>query len=263
MLVFAAYTPHSPLLLPSIGQDNSDKLNVTTKAFEILSENLYLTHPETIIIISAHGSDQNKSFSINLYDHYGVDFKDFGDFSTQAKYSPDTQLIDTIQRQARKQEIPVNLISDPTLNHSTAVPLLLLTKQLKNFKIIPAAYSKHDSKTHLNYGRLLKEVVSDSSKRIAVIASGDLSHCLSTSAPMGFKKEGKIFDDSVIGAIEQMSTSQLISINSNTITEAHECGYRSLLILMGLIEHMNIKPEILSYEAPFGVGYLVTQFHLL
>jgi len=46
--------------------------------------------------------------------------------------------------------------------------------------------------------------------------------------------------------------------------EAGECGLRSFSFLLGILEEAKIdwKAEILSYEAPFGVGYLVANFKL-
>jgi len=53
--------------------------------------------------------------------------------------------------------------------------------------------------------------------------------------------------------------------------EAGECGLRSFSFLLGILEEARLassgqidwQPEILSYEGPFGVGYLVTNFKLL
>jgi len=46
--------------------------------------------------------------------------------------------------------------------------------------------------------------------------------------------------------------------------EAGECGLRSFCFLLGILEASGIswQPEILSYEGPFGVGYLVANFKL-
>jgi len=46
--------------------------------------------------------------------------------------------------------------------------------------------------------------------------------------------------------------------------EAGECGLRSFCFLLGILEASGIswQPEILSYEGPFGVGYLVVNFKL-
>jgi AmmeMemoRadiSam system protein A len=40
---------------------------------------------------------------------------------------------------------------------------------------------------------------------------------------------------------------------------AGECGYRSMLVALGVTEQSDANCEVISYEAPFGVGYLVAQ----
>ena len=40
---------------------------------------------------------------------------------------------------------------------------------------------------------------------------------------------------------------------------AGECGYRSILVALGVAEASAPSCEVISYEAPFGVGYLVAQ----
>ena len=51
-LVSAAITPHSPLLLKTIGQDNFEKLKKTQKAFQEIKNDLYHRNVDTIIIFS-------------------------------------------------------------------------------------------------------------------------------------------------------------------------------------------------------------------
>ena len=47
-------------------------------------------------------------------------------------------------------------------------------------------------------------------------------------------------------------------MNPDLIREAGECGYLSIIILLGLLSEIKgSKFKSLSYEGPFGVGYLV------
>ncbi len=42
---------------------------------------------------------------------------------------------------------------------------------------------------------------------------------------------------------------------------AAECGLRSFMTLGGFLgDDAQVNPEILSYEGPFGVGYMVARF---
>ncbi len=261
MICFAGFTPHSPLLIETIGKKNLKYLAKTRQAISVLANELKQSNPEVIFVIAAHSLVHEKAFSINLHNAYATDFQEFGDHATTESFEPNLELISAIQKTARQADIPFVLESRPSLDYGSAVPLFLLCQQIK-CKLVPISYSGSDRKQHISFGRILKEVVLLSDKRIAVIASGDLAHTLSSDAPMGYRKEGKVFDDAVKRSIEQFSTSNLLTINDKTVERAEQCALRSLLILFGMLEKIHVRPEILSYEAPFGVGYLVAQFHL-
>lgn len=262
MLVHAAFTPHTPLLLPSIGKENVKRLQATTDAMKRIAEDLYVASPETIVIVSAHSAMHPSAFSVNLHDAYEVDLSEFGDLGTAREFLPDIALIDTMQRSLRRHQQPLTLDSDAALDYGTAVPLLLLTENLRNVRIVPISYSGLDAKAHFTFGRALKHVLADSSKRIALIASGDLSHALSSEAPAGHKPEGEQFDRAVRQALEQHSASALLTLDPAVVEAASECAYRPLLVFLGALERTHVDPEVLSYESPFGVGYLAAQFHV-
>ena len=105
-------------------------------------------------------------------------------------------------------------------------------------------------------------MLSEKNKKIAVIASGDLSHCVTKDAPAGYSPRGKEFDEKLVELITNKNITGILKIDQGLIEEAGECGLRSIMILLGLLERINYTPEILSYEAPFGVGYLVANFKL-
>jgi aromatic ring-opening dioxygenase LigB subunit len=93
----------------------------------------------------------------------------------------------------------------------------------------------------------------------ALIASGDLSHCLSQDAPGGFTPQGAIHDQAAQKALEISSPEPLFALSTSQIEQAGECGLRSLLVFLGLVRGEPI--ETLSYEAPFGVGYCTAFWH--
>jgi len=54
----------------------------------------------------------------------------------------------------------------------------------------------------------------------------------------------------------------IANLDHELIEKAAQCGYRSILILLGVLNNVSYQTEILSYEAPFGVGYLVANLKL-
>jgi len=262
MIVFAAFTPHTPLLIPPVGKEARERLHSTVSAMGRLSDELYAAMPDIILVVSGHATRHDAAFSANLHEQYRVDLREFGDLTTSREFRSDLPLIDAIQRSIRRAGIPFTLNSDARLDYGSAVPLIMLAEQLQKVRIAPISYGGLGPKQHHAFGRALKDVLAARRERIAVVASGDLAHCLSSDAPAGYRPEGIEFDEAVRQAVESGSVSTLLSLDPDMVDKAAECAYQPLLVLFGLLENTRVRPEILSYEAPFGVGCLVAQFHL-
>lgn len=259
MLTFCAIMPHPPILIPSVGKNNTEKLDKTQKAVDILESEFIKTEPETVIIISPHGDIYPDAFTINTMPLYEANFEQFGDFETKINYQGDLGFINRFKEQVETQ-LALNLKSMPVLDHGTSIPLYFLSRKYKNFKIVPINYSLLSFEKHLEFGEQLKEAIMREDKKIAVIASGDLSHRLSKNAPAGFSANAKNFDKEVVKFLKQKKVENILNMDKDLIEKAGECGLRSILILLGIIKNMNYEFQVLSYESPFGVGHLVGEF---
>ena len=51
-----------------------------------------------------------------------------------------------------------------------------------------------------------------------------------------------------------------LTFDPSFIEAAAECGLRSFIIMAGALDGKSVKPEFLSYEGTFGVGYAVAVF---
>ena len=58
------------------------------------------------------------------------------------------------------------------------------------------------------------------------------------------------------------SFERLLEFDEGFLERAGECGHRSFTILAGALEGLDIVPEKLSYEGPFGVGYGLSLIHI-
>jgi len=54
----------------------------------------------------------------------------------------------------------------------------------------------------------------------------------------------------------------ILDIDQDLVAGAGECGLKSILILLGIMDGIKHDPKLLSYEYPFGVGYMVMDFKL-
>ncbi|MBU0721950.1 AmmeMemoRadiSam system protein B [Patescibacteria group bacterium] len=260
-IVFSAIVPHPPILIPTIGKENINQLKATSDSYLKLEQDLYASQAETIIIISPHGHSQEQAFTINLSPEFKGNFEKFGDLTTKFSLSGDIELAHQIKEKL-ETKIPLQLISETELDHGSSVPIYILTKHLPKIKIIPLYYSGLTLAAHYDFGQMIKSKLLNSSARIAIIASGDLSHKLSKNAPAGYSPKGKKFDKKLIDNLLKKETGEIIKFKPELIADAGECGLKSIMILLGVLESMKYEPQLLSYESPFGVGYLTMNFKL-
>ena len=261
MLKFASICPHPPLLIPSIGKRNQNEVASTIKAMEDLAEEIKNLGIETIAVISPHGPVQMDEMTLSNTKKLRGDFGQFGDGTTIMEFENDLGLIVNIKKLADAEKIPVSIINGSMpLDHGTMVPLYFLTKYSPQIKIVPITFSYLDYQTHFEFGEVIYEVMENSSKKIAFVASGDLSHRLTPDAPAGFSSRAKEFDELLIKFLENRETAEILNLDANLIEEAGECGLRSIIVLLGVLSNLDYKFEKLSYEKPFGVGYLTAKF---
>ena len=260
--VFAGIVPHPTILIPNIGKENTVALEQTRIALEKIEQELYITKPQKIIILTPHEGIFEDAFSVNAHTPLHSHFETFGDMATAYTWNGSPELAANIQHKTRSERIPTRLVSNELLGHGASVPLSFLTLHLKDADILPIGYSNLDTQTHITFGHAIKEVIMESNKRIAVIASGDMAHTLTKNSPAEFHMDGEWFDSEILSLLRDGDISGLQSLNTNRIQNAHECLYKSLLILSGILGNIRCDFRQYAYEAPFGVGYLTGQFHL-
>ncbi|MFH1575817.1 MAG: class III extradiol dioxygenase subunit B-like domain-containing protein [Candidatus Nealsonbacteria bacterium] len=156
------------------------------------------------------------------------------------------------------------IISSPHENWGFDVPLHFLAPNF-NKEIKRYVTGEESPAFHFQEGRKAykENVGGEASNKIALIASGDLSHCLKKDGPYGFNAQGPEFDKALIEALKNKDIEKILKLDE-LYPEAGECGLRSICFILGMLEESKISYEtqILSYEGPWGVGYLVADFKL-
>jgi len=260
-LVFASITPHSPLLIPTIGRENVTQLAKTLSSLQTLKEDLYVARADSLIIISPHGANKNNSFTINLSPEYSANLEQFGDHSTRATYTGDIGLIHQI-RENLEDKVPMQLITENQLDYGCFIPLLTLTNPANTPKLIPIYDCERDVKSHFEFGQFLQREIAFSNKRIAVIASADLSHKLNKNSPAGYSPNAEKFDTKLLEYLNKNQVADIMQFKPELLEEVAECGLRSIATLLGILSGTKSEPDKLSYESPFGVGCLTLRYHL-
>ena len=86
-----------------------------------------------------------------------------------------------------------------------------------------------------------------------------MSHRLIRVPRRGTAK-GAVFDQSLVESLRKMDVDRILNMDPQLLEEAGECGYRSVVIMLGVLDGYSVESRILSYEGPYGVGYCVASF---
>ena len=263
MICFSAIVPHSPKIIPTINQEDLDNAQKTINAFKKLSKQFAEAKPESLVIMSSHASILDEAFSLNLAQEYEGNFKSFGDLITKIQFKGDLELNYKIKEKFEIDfhDIPLTMITEPNLDYGTFIPLYYFSQEYKDFSIIPVSHCSLDYQQHLDFGQKLREELTLTNKRVAVIASAGLSGCLEKEKPKD-PSIGQQFDQEIIKLIKNKKTDQILKMDQELIEKSGQCGLRPILILLGILNKQNYQPEILSYETPFETGYLVANLPL-
>ncbi len=171
--------------------------------------------------------------------------------------------LEELGKKLKKENPDLIIISSPHPDWGFNVPLYFLAKDF-NGEIERYLMGAGEPEIYFEKGREIYNLkIKNLKQKIALIASGDMSHCLKEDGPYGFHPDGPKYDKGFIELLKKKDIKRICRLDS-LYPRAGECGLRSFCFLLGILEGsgLNWQPEILSYEGPFGVGYLVVNFKL-
>jgi len=258
-LVFAGIAPHPPIMVPEVGGDAIVEVRASIDAMATLTKRIMDSKAETVVLISPHAPLEAVAFVAYDGPTLHGDFSMFRAPDTTVEAELDDDLLMEITRAGEQQNLMTLRIQRANLDHGTAVPLYFLQRNGWTGKVVALGYSFLSNEEHLRFGNCIRQAIASVNRPVAFIASGDLSHRLKPGAPAGYHANAHLFDEEVVAAIRNGETTRITNIDQNLRHQAGECGYRSMLVAFGVVEDSNPSCEVLSYEAPWGVGYLVAQ----
>jgi AmmeMemoRadiSam system protein A/AmmeMemoRadiSam system protein B len=261
-IVFAGIAPHPPIMVPEVGGQAIAEVRGSIDAMAELTRRIIASGAETVVVISPHAPLEPYAFVAYQGPQLYGDFANFRGANATVEAELDQELLDAITRIAATQRHEVLSIEAYNLDHGTAVPLYFLQRNGWYGRVVALGYNFLSNEDHLRFGNSIRKAADSIGRRIAFIASGDLSHRLKPEAPAGYNPDAHLFDEEVVAALRDGAPDRVINIDQNLRNQAGECGYRSMLVAFGVTEGLQPAPEVLHYEAPFGVGYVVAQLVL-
>jgi AmmeMemoRadiSam system protein A/AmmeMemoRadiSam system protein B len=259
-IVFSGIAPHPPIMVPEVGRESAAEVRGSIEGMAELTRRLIASGAETVVLISPHAPLEPDAFVAYEGPVLHGNFANFRAPAVRFEAPLDEVLLQAIAQSAAEENYEVvGLGSGQRLDHGTAVPLYFLQRNGWAGRVVALGYSFLSNEDHLRFGSCIGKAINRTGRSAGLIASGDLSHRLKLDAPAGYNPTAYIFDDEVVDALRTNSPERIININQDLRRSAGECGYRSMLIAMGATSEQPWICEVIHYEAPFGVGYLVAQ----
>jgi len=258
-IVFVGVAPHPPIMVPEVGREAIAEVRGSIDAMRVLTERIVACGAETIIIVSPHAPLQAQAFVAYHEANLHGDFANFRAPQTAINVPLDLELLEAITSSAAADGYQISPLEGYKLDHGIAVPLYFFLLNNWRGHVVALGYSFLSDEDHVQFGKCIRRTVEVSERAVAFVASGDLSHRLTPEAPAGYNVQAHLFDEQVVASINEKAPQNIVNINQNLRRLAGECGYRSLLVAIGATDKSSRNCEVLHYEAPFGVGYMVAQ----
>jgi aromatic ring-opening dioxygenase LigB subunit len=262
-LQYAAILPHPPILVPEIGKNEQKGIAATRKAVEKIFNQLKKIDFDTLVIISPHGLIGRESVPVMNSARFCGSLGAFGAASLEFKFKGDALLAQKLIETAENYGLGVQGSDKQNLDYGTLVPLYFFNEKKISGRILPIGISYASRQTLYAFGDIIKEAAEVTKRKIVILASGDLSHRLKKDSPQGYSEVARNFDQIIVSAIKKKKPKEILELSHDLAEEAGECGIRPISILLGALNDLKIKTSVLSYEAPFGVGYLVASMEML
>lgn len=256
--------PHPPLIIPEIGKGEEKKIQDTIDAYHEVGRRIGALRPDTIVLISPHQIMYADYFHISPGKSGKGDFGQFRAGQVEMKVTYDTEFAENLGKLAEAGEIPAGTLGerDRRLDHGTMVPLYFVNPYWTGYKLVRVGLSGLALTMHYELGQRIKETAEVLGRNTVVIASGDLSHRLSSAGPYGYKEEGPEYDRRIMDVMGSGDFGKLLEFPEDFCEKAGECGHRSFTMMAGALDRTGVGAERLSYEGPFGVGYGICAYEI-
>jgi MEMO1 family protein len=257
----AALMPHAPVLVPAVGGRRGNLATASISAMAEASRRIVEAKPETVIIISPHTMRRRGAFAIWADGRVSGSLAQFGAPTAAVDLPADEALAGNIADEARLRGLELWRLRETELDHGAVVPL---------WHLADAGWSGPTVLLGLNYpgepgmaelGEAISATARGAGRRVAVVASGDMSHRLQPGAPAGFHPRAKEFDGEFIACLRAGDYRKLLAFDSELQDLAAEDAVDSTLVAVSAVNWNSAGHEMLSYEGPFGVGYGVAILH--
>ena len=266
-IVFAAAVSHAPGLTAWPDQAPRTQYDVLAAGFDTIRSGLSQASPDAIILLtSEHWTnfflEHIGAFCVGRADHYEGPVEPWLNV-TKARVPGDPALAADIIGAAYAADVEPSFAYELSFDHGTMVPLHFLAPEM-NVAVVPVMFNtlaepQPNARRCARFGSIIGDVARRSDKRIAIIATGGMSH------DPGERRHGTIdspFDRLFLDRICAGDLAALVSYTNQDFAAAGAGSYELLawIALSAAIEGRS--GTLLAYEpvAPWATGMGLVAF---
>jgi AmmeMemoRadiSam system protein A len=254
-IVFAGLMPHAPILVPGVGRERLAEVAATVQSMATVSSHAMAAQADTLVLISPHSPRQPGAFGLWQTRKLRGSLARFGSPESRVELPLDRAFAERLETAAAHRGLRTWSITGEPLDHGAMVPLCYL---------VSAGWKGPTLILGLNYtgdggcdelGEAIAATARELNRRTAIIASGDMSHRLTTSAPCGYHPDAHRFDETFIALLQTGAFREIIRIDASLQELAAQDVTDSTTVALAATGYRTDGHAMLSYEGPFGVGY--------
>lgn len=257
---FGVVSPHPPIFVEEVGGLRAHDARLSLDALHSVGLAVDRYDPSVIVLMSPHAPARADALVVDRSAEYRGNLAEFGG-TNDYLWTGDTNLADAIVERSIGAGLPVVARdADPRLragwlDHASIVPLSFIDPNAR-FRLVVLSLSGLTYRTHRDFGSVIAQVAVEAGLRVVFVASGDLSHRLTPGAFAGYHPAGVLLDAKIVELVERGRFEQLMEVDPELIELGGECGLRSVITMGGFLGTDPVPSKVLSYEGPWGVGYL-------
>jgi AmmeMemoRadiSam system protein A len=254
-VVSAVLMPHAPILVPPVGGARGESAALSCRAMRDVAKRVVALKPDAIVLVSPHSPRKAGAFGMWSDDVLEGSFDQFGAPAARVKLPNDRRLVGAIVAEAAVRNVETWSIRHQPLDHGALVPLWFLAEAGWSGPTVIASLNYPGEGGLTSFGEAIAAAAKSLHRRIAFIASGDMSHRLTKGAPCGFHPDAHRFDETLMRLVRAGDYRGLASLNLELRELAAEDAVDSTVIAAATVNWSNAGHQVLNYEGPFGVGY--------
>jgi AmmeMemoRadiSam system protein A/AmmeMemoRadiSam system protein B len=251
----AVLMPHAPILVPEVGGERAGAAAASQRAMRAAAQCVLDQRPDAVVLISPHSPRKAGAFGLWSDDPLRGSFAQFNAPQVAVTLSLDQPLARAIATEMAARDLQTWAIHRSPLDHGALVPLWFLAEAGWTGPTVVLGLNYPGENGLATLGAAIAAAAQKMSRRIAVVASGDMSHRLTENAPCGFHPQARRFDEDFIRLVRAGDYRGLENIDPDLRELAAEDAVDSTVIAAAAADWENAGHQVLNYEGPFGVGY--------